>query len=140
MSKTPAEKQIIELPSNPQEVARIERFIEKLNKKLSLDDTRYNKLLVAVTEAVNNGIIHGNRKDPSKKVVVTCEVTATELTIRVQDEGPGIDPGTLPDPLAEENLLRENGRGVFLMRSLMDDVVFERFNGGSAVTMKLRLS
>jgi serine/threonine-protein kinase RsbW len=140
VGKAPVGKNIIELPSNPQEVTKVERFIEKLNKQLGLDDTRYNKLLVAVTEAVNNGIIHGNRKDPSKKVIMTCEVTPSRLIIRVQDEGPGIDPDTLPDPLAEENLLRENGRGVFLMRSLMDEVTFERFEGGSAVTMTLKLS
>ena len=64
----------------------------------------------------------------------------TELMLRVQDEGPGIDPSTLPDPLAEENLMRENGRGVFLMRSLMDRVEFEKFSDGSAVTMKLALT
>ena len=128
------------LASNPKQVGKVEGFLEKVNKRVKLDETQFNKLLVAVTEAVNNGIIHGNKRDPSKKVVVTCIIDHTMLTTRVQDEGPGVDPDTIPDPLAEENLLRENGRGVFLMRSLMDAVEFEKLSGGSAVIMKMGIS
>ncbi len=132
-------REIITLTGDLKQVVKVERFLKKLNKSLHLDENRYNKLLVAVTEAVNNGILHGNKRDISKKVTVICETIDTELVVRVEDEGPGLDPATLPDPLSEENLLRENGRGVFLMRSLMDDVAFERFPGGSAVVMTLKL-
>jgi serine/threonine-protein kinase RsbW len=127
------------LTGDLKQVVRVERFLKKMNKALNLDENRYNKLLVAVTEAVNNGILHGNKRDISKKVTVTCDCNSTALTVRVADEGPGLDPDSLPDPLSEENLLRENGRGVFLMRSLMDNVAFERFAGGSAVIMTLKL-
>ncbi len=139
MVDTLNKREIITLTGDLKQVVKVERFLKKLNKSLHLDENRYNKLLVAVTEAVNNGILHGNKRDISKKVTVICETIDTELVVRVEDEGPGLDPATLPDPLSEENLLRENGRGVFLMRSLMDDVAFERFPGGSAVVMTLKL-
>lgn len=133
-------KFVLVLSSNPKQVGKVESFLEKVNQRTKLNEAQFNKLLVAATEAVNNGIIHGNKRDPNKKVTLTCELNHTALIIRVQDEGPGVDPKTLPDPLAEENLMRENGRGVFLMRSLMDDIEFEKVPEGSAVIMKMALS
>lgn len=127
------------LPSNPKAVTRVEHFLHKICTSIGLDDDRFNKLLVAATEAVNNSIIHGNKRDPKKHVTISCTVLKTVLIIRVEDEGPGVDPETLPDPLSKKNLLRENGRGVFLMRSLMDTVVFKQSMGQSAVTMKMRI-
>jgi serine/threonine-protein kinase RsbW len=133
-------KFILVLSSNPKQVGKVEGFLEKVSKRAKLDEAQFNKLLVAATEAVNNGIIHGNKRDPNKKVTLTCDLDHAVLIIRVQDEGPGVDPQTLPDPLAEENLMRENGRGVFLMRSLMDNVEFEKVPEGSAVIMKMALA
>ena len=133
-------KFVLVITSNPKYVGKVEGFLVKVNKRTKLNDIQFNKLLVAATEAVNNGIIHGNKRDPKKKVTLTCEVHQSSLVIRVQDEGPGVDPSTLPDPLTEENLMRENGRGVFLMRSLMDVVEFEKIPAGSAVVMKMALA
>ena len=127
------------LVSTPSEIIKVEEFLEEINERLRMGDTRYNKLLVATTEAVNNGIIHGNKRDPRKKVTLTFEVNGAAVTVQVQDEGSGVDPDSLPNPLAEENLLRENGRGVFLMRTLMDSVEFEKLQEGSKVTMKMAL-
>lgn len=139
MSDHPPTRFILELSSKPNEIIKVEKFLEKMNKTVHLEEGRYNKLLVATTEAVNNGIIHGNKRDANKKVILTIEVNSQMLTVRVEDEGPGLDPSRLPDPLAQENLMRENGRGVFLMRSLMDEVGFERRSNGSEVVMKMKL-
>jgi serine/threonine-protein kinase RsbW len=130
---------ILVLPSNPKAVSRVERFLEKICNAIGFDDDRFNKILVAATEAVNNGIIHGNKRNSKKRVTITCTVRKTVFTICVEDEGTGVDPITLPDPLSKKNLLRENGRGVFLMRSLMDNVKFKRSPGHSAVIMKMRI-
>ena len=130
----------LELASNPKEIIKVEKFLEKMNEKLRLEEGKYNKLLVAVTEAVNNGMIHGNKRDPHKKVLLRCEVSDSTLFVHVHDQGTGVDPDSLPDPLAEENLLRENGRGIFLMRSLMDKVTFEQSDGGCSVTMTLAIN
>jgi serine/threonine-protein kinase RsbW len=128
------------MTSNPKQVGKVEGFLEKVGKRAKLNEVQFNKLLVAATEAVNNGIIHGNKRDPHKKVVLTCELEHLTLIISVQDEGPGVDPTTIPDPLAEENLMRENGRGVFLMKSLMDNVDFKKIPDGSLVIMKMALA
>jgi serine/threonine-protein kinase RsbW len=127
------------LKSNPKQIKKVESFLEKINKQLNLEETKYNKLLVATTEAVNNSITHGNKRDKNKKVIITCNCTVerSTLIVRVEDEGSGVDPDRLPDPLNKENLLRENGRGVFLMRSLMKTVEFENTSGGAAVIMTM---
>ena len=139
MSAKKNEPFVLVLESSPKQVIKVEGFLQKVNKQIHLDEVKYNKLLVATTEAVNNGIIHGNKRDSKKKVTLTCEVIDAALVVRVRDEGTGVDPTTIPDPLAEENLLRENGRGVFLMRSLMDSVEFDRNSTGSEVIMTMTI-
>ena len=134
------EKYVLVLNSNPKQVVKVEGFLLKVNEKLRLDEIKYNKLLVATTEAVNNSIIHGNKRDPKKKVVITCELNSRNIVVRVHDEGEGIDVSKLPNPLAKENLLRENGRGIFLMRSLMDTVEFDKTPDGAEVVMVMSLN
>ncbi len=130
---------ILILPSKPKEIGKVDHFLRRVNRGAHLNEDQYNRLLVATTEAVNNSIIHGNKRDPKKNVTVTCIVDGSSLIVRVHDEGPGFDALALPDPLAEENLLREHGRGVFLMRSLMGKVEFEPHATGSDVVMTMAL-
>jgi serine/threonine-protein kinase RsbW len=110
--------------SNPKEIGCIENFLQQVNKKLNMDDGTMYRLLVSCTEAVNNAIIHGNKSDPKKSV---------------KDEGRGFDPEGLQDPREEKNLLKESGRGVFLIRSLMDSITVKRLKSGSVVEMKVKL-
>jgi serine/threonine-protein kinase RsbW len=94
---------------------------------------------LALREALNNAIVHGNRLDPGKLVQVYCRCElGKELSLIVRDQGTGFDPNGIPDPLAPENLQAEHGRGILLMRSQMDDVSFER--GGTEVHMHKRAS
>ena len=137
MTAAKAIKKILSVKSDPKEVVQVELFLEKINKQLHLDDLRFNKLLVATTEAVNNSIVHGNKRNPQKIVTITLEFFNNTISVSVEDEGPGLDTSALPDPLTEENLLRENGRGVFLMRSLMDKVTFGKTSRGSIVIMSM---
>lgn len=96
---------------------------------------------LAVRESVANAVLHGNRCDMSKKVGLTAELTEAELTISIRDEGEGFDPDALPDPLVPDNLLNETGRGFFLVRTCMDDVVVRRTGShGLEVTMTKYLS
>ena len=95
---------------------------------------------IAVREAVANAIKHGNRQDPGKKVRVDAEVAGEDLVIRVEDEGMGFDPSAIQNPLAPENLLKPNGRGIFYMRSFMDEIHYgPRPGGGTVVTLRKRL-
>ena len=125
--------------SNQKEIIRIEKFLQQVSSDLHIDEGIMYRLLVSCTEAVNNAIVHGNNSDPDKKVIIRCTVEKKILTICVKDEGKGFDSERLQDPREEKNLMKENGRGVFLMRSLMDRVKFKRLKSGSFVEMKVKL-
>jgi serine/threonine-protein kinase RsbW len=88
---------------------------------------------LALEEAITNAIKHGNKLDASKKVVVRFGTDGTQLVIQVEDEGTGFDPTSVPDPTAEENLERESGRGLLLMRYYMDNLEYNP--RGNCVTM-----
>ncbi|MGB2868485.1 MAG: ATP-binding protein, partial [Bacteroidota bacterium] len=110
-----------------------------VNTRLHLDDGTMYRLLVAGTEAVNNAIIHGNKSNPDKCVAMVVIWTADALTLRVKDSGTGFDPTTLPNPLADENLLKDSGRGIFLIRQMMDEVKFVPMKTGWMIEMKVNL-
>jgi len=105
-----------------------------------LDEESRHWIDLAVREAVANAIKHGNRLEPNKRVEIDLELQHEELVVRVRDEGEGFDPGDLNDPLAPENRLRPNGRGIFYMKSFMDDIQYRfRPGEGTEVTLRKRL-
>jgi serine/threonine-protein kinase RsbW len=121
----------------------VQMVSDHIGRMAGLDDEALHWVNVAVRESVINAIKHGNCNDVRKRVHV--EFTALEgkaqpgIAIRVRDEGPGFDPSTLADPLAPENLLKSSGRGIFLMRSFMDEMTFQRAaEGGMEVRMVKR--
>lgn len=118
---------------------------DHLGRLSGLDDEALHWVGVAVRESVINAIKHGNSGDERKHVYV--EFTPIDgarpsgIQIRVRDEGPGFDPDALPDPLAPENMLKASGRGIFLIRSFMDELVLRRApEGGMEVVMVKRVS
>jgi serine/threonine-protein kinase RsbW len=139
IKKTVQREFTFDCKSDPKEVRNIEPFFNKINALLRLDDGAMYRLLLCCTEAVNNAILHGNHSDPSKLVRMKCTIQKTSLVVVVKDEGAGFESNKLPSPLTKENLLKENGRGVFLMRSLMDEVKYTRTKTGMTVRMKLKL-
>lgn len=127
------------LASNPKSISRVEGFIKKIEKKSPLDEIQMHKLMVSLTEAVNNAIIHGNKSNPDKKVRVECDCQHEFLVITIADEGKGFKPENVKNPLHEENLLRTSGRGIFLMRTLMDKVEYAMGKKGTTVRLVLEL-
>ena len=117
---------------------------DHIGRQVGLDDDAVHWVGVAVRESVINAIKHGNNHDESKHVHVTFTTVnhdAPGLAIRVRDEGCGFDPSTLPDPLAPENLLKASGRGIFLIRSFMDEMTLQRApEGGMEVVMLKRVA
>jgi serine/threonine-protein kinase RsbW len=110
-------------------------------ERLGLDDDNRHWIDVAVREAVANAIKHGNRQDPDKQVLIDLTVDGDCLIICVQDEGIGFDPAHLEDPLAPENLLKPNGRGIFYMKSFMDHIEYgPRPGGGTMVTLRKKVA
>jgi serine/threonine-protein kinase RsbW len=117
----------------------VEPFLQEISRVAKLDDGTFYRLLVAGTEAVNNGILHGNKGDKKKHVHVVCILSKDSLVFRVKDEGRGFRPEEVPDPLEEKNLLKTSGRGIFLMRSLMDKVSYKITKEGSEVELVIDL-
>jgi serine/threonine-protein kinase RsbW len=118
---------------------------DHVGRSIGLDDDQVHWVGVAIRESVINAIKHGNHYDARKHVFVEFDVSsppeAPELKIRVRDEGEGFDPQTLADPLAPENLLKSSGRGIFLIRSFMDDVRLDRApEGGMEIRMIKRVT
>lgn len=128
---------MLAFPSQPQSVARVETMVEQLANKLRIAPDTYGNILVSLTEAVNNAIIHGNGRDESKSVRVELLERRGKIAFRVSDEGKGFDYNNLPDPTCSENLCKCGGRGVFLMRELSDNITFR--NNGSTVEMQFRI-
>ena len=127
------------LASNPKSITRIETFLKKINHVVHLDEILFHKLMISLTEAVNNAIIHGNRMSPAKKVRVECEILPGWLVVIIEDHGRGFKPEAIGNPLKKENLLKESGRGIFLMRTLMDKVEFDSGRSGTQVRLWLDL-
>jgi serine/threonine-protein kinase RsbW len=128
------------LSSTMESVSTVEAAAEKLADDAGLDEDERFRLTMAVREAAVNAVLHGNEYDPDKQVSVTLENTGTKLVITVADQGKGLDPDSLPDPLAPENLLRGTGRGIFLIRSFMDEVHFRQLNTGTEFTFVKHLA
>jgi serine/threonine-protein kinase RsbW len=109
-------------------------------ERLGVDGEARYWVDIAVREAVANAIKHGNAQDPDKRVSVDAGVDGDVLVIRIEDEGAGFDPSALGDPRQPENLLKPSGRGIFYMRSFMDDIEYgARPGGGTVVTLRKRL-
>jgi serine/threonine-protein kinase RsbW len=104
--------------------------------ELALSEDVYGNILIAVTEGVNNAIIHGNKLDASLTVHVGVHNNEEWVCFSITDHGTGFDPEAIPDPTAPENLLKENGRGIFLMKNLADEVSFEE--NGTVVNVCFR--
>jgi len=128
-------RQTIALKSTMESVSEVESIAEKIAEEAGLDeDTRFH-VTMAVREATVNAVLHGNEYDPAKQITATFENTGKELVFIITDQGKGLDPETLPDPLAPENLLRGTGRGIFIIRSFMDEVHFRQLHPGTELTL-----
>ncbi len=127
------------LKSTMESVAELEAVAEKLATEAGLNEDECFHVAMAVHEGAVNAVLHGNEYDPSKQVSASFENTGAALVIILSDQGKGLDPDSLPDPLAPENLLRGAGRGIFLIRSFMDEVRFRRLSPGTEITMIKRL-
>jgi len=125
------------LNSDPAEVRRVESLIEQVASELQLEKNFRYDLMLIVTEATNNAILHGNKQNPSKKATLTITVEGDDLQIIVTDEGKGFDPNAIPNPLAQENLLKSGGRGVFLMKQMAKTLDYDFSKGGTRLSITL---
>lgn len=135
----------LQIPSLFDMLDIVQVLSDRMGHLAALDDDAMHWVGVAVRESVINAIKHGNREHPGKLVTIEFAFTPieapTELVVRVVDQGEGFDPEGVADPLAPENMLKSSGRGIFFMRSFMDDVRLQRApEGGMEVRMVKKLS
>jgi serine/threonine-protein kinase RsbW len=130
--------QHIELSSKLESLSEIENFIDDVCEHYQFGEDHYGNILIALTEAVNNAIRHGNQLDPNKKVNLNMKTTPKDVEFTITDEGPGFDYKSVPDPTLPENLEKLSGRGIFLMRSLADNVDFEK--NGTVIRLRFSVS
>ena len=129
---------VLELPTDVRSIEHAVEFLldrcEHCRKEVRLSRLNFR---VGLTEALSNAMLYGNADDPQKRVRVEVTLAGGQLKARVTDQGRGFDPGAVPDPTRPENLDKANGRGLFLMRQLLDEVSFN--DRGNEVTLVLRL-
>lgn len=127
----------MEFTSEISNLPQIEQLIDLVCDKHHISEDNYGNILIALTEAVNNAIIHGNKQDPTKTVLLQLQTKNDDVFFIVQDEGSGFEYNNVPDPTLPQNINKLNGRGVFLMKSLADEVCFEE--NGSKVKLRFSL-
>ena len=128
---------VVRIPSIKENVSVVESFIENMGEKIEIEEAVYGNVLVSVTEAVNNAIVHGNKEDKTKKVKLELKKNKKSVRFVVEDEGFGFDHKNIPDPTNPTNIDKIKGRGVFLIKSLSDKAKFK--DGGRTVDMLFKL-
>lgn len=134
----PAKGQKLKIDSSADNLRLVERLIEDVCEIYNVNEDNYGNILIAVTEAVNNAIYHGNKGNPDKSVQIGFENNDKKITFSVSDEGQGFDYDSLPDPTDPNNIDKINGRGVFLMKHLADKVEFNQ--NGKEVLLTFNLN
>lgn len=127
------------MESTLESVNKSEEMADQIAAQAGVDEDTRGGISMAVREAMINAILHGNAYDPAKHVNLTFEQNGQELIVTITDQGKGFVPDEVPDPLAPENLLKQSGRGIFLMRAFMDEVRFRKLNPGTEITLIKRL-
>ncbi len=128
-------RQSFRLSSTMESVSEVEEAADHMATEAGLDEDQRFHIGMAVREAAINAVLHGNEYDPTRQIDVSLENTGKDLVFVIADEGNGFNPDKVPDPLATENLLRGTGRGIFLIRSLMDEVHFRQLHPGTELTL-----
>lgn len=130
-------KLAIRISSDIHNIMVVEKFIEAFSERFKISDKLNARISLSVIEAVNNAILAGNKMQADKSVDLEAELVGNTLKVTVRDEGEGFDYTMIPDPTLPDNLGKATGRGLYLMKSLSDDLIFS--NGGASVTMVYQL-
>jgi serine/threonine-protein kinase RsbW len=125
----------LQLASSLESVEKAAQTAGELAEQCGFNEQIRFGIDLAIREAMVNAIRHGNQFDAAKQVTLSLETTPERLTIKIRDEGKGLDPATVPDPLAQENLCKGSGRGLLLMRTFMDRVEVAKLSPGTEITL-----
>jgi len=132
LSKPP---EILMIQSDQSELKKVEYFLDDIFTKNNLSKKYFNKLYLCVSEAVINAIKHGNRNDLNKKVIVKIDCSLHEIEVLIEDEGDGFDRNKLQNPTDKENIRKESGRGIFIIKKLTECINFNE--KGNSIQFKI---
>jgi serine/threonine-protein kinase RsbW len=138
MKTTHAQTVTVDVASRLEMLEMVQTVLAHLSTLMGFDEDAAHYMSVAVRESVVNAMKHGNKSDEAKRVAIDFTMHPDALEIQVKDEGGGFDPALVPNPVAEENLLKAYGRGIFFMRSFMDEVTYSFPNRGGTVVRMLK--
>lgn len=130
-------RNIVKIASKRENLREVEKLVDEFNEIEELNESLYGKVLLATIEAANNAIVHGNKLDPEKTVMVEIRKSKDIIEIYVEDQGEGFNYMRIPDPTAPENIENIHGRGVFLMKQLSDEVNF--YKNGTKVQILFKV-
>jgi serine/threonine-protein kinase RsbW len=130
-------KRSLKITSRIENLRKVEKLIDELSTEYNISADVYGNILIAALEAANNAILHGNKLDENKSVDIAIEIDEKKLRIKIDDEGNGFDYKNVPDPTAPENIENVNGRGIFLMEKLSDNILFTR--NGATVELEFNI-
>lgn len=130
----------LSIPSNPEKIVDVEEFLNNIFSEEKWNDDIQANVGIAVTEIVNNAILHGNESDESKEVNIKIMSTQSWIEIHVKDQGKCCEGIDVPDPTKPENLLKTNGRGLFLVEHFMDEISVIPSETGTTISMKLNIA
>jgi serine/threonine-protein kinase RsbW len=139
MDKPKISGDTIVVPSDTAYLAEVDEFIEGKLIAAGVSGSLTADLAISITEIVNNAIIHGNKNDPNKTVSVVLKFDSDDVEVNIRDEGKGFNPDAVPNPIDESNLLNQVGRGIFIVRSLMDSVDFQFGEKGTEVILRKKI-
>ncbi|MEN3039113.1 MAG: ATP-binding protein [Candidatus Kryptonium sp.] len=138
MRKFSFKSDIASFPSDISSLKKFEKFLERLKNKYKISDEDFYRIFLASSEAFINAIVHGNKLNSSKRVIVKFRSFKKSFEIEIQDEGEGFKANFVLDPTSEENLLKESGRGIYIMKSFSDAVKFYKTKRGFKVKIKIK--
>ena len=125
----------ITTPSSLEYLTNIDDFIEGILRGYGTDESIIADIAISVSELVNNSVSHGNQASENKTVSVSIDRKGDDVSITIQDQGTGFDPDAISNPLDEANLLKDTGRGIFIVKSLMDKIEVKTTDGGTSITI-----
>jgi serine/threonine-protein kinase RsbW len=126
----------LNIKSNISNLGIVENTIDTITNEIGINQECYGKILISVLEAVNNAIVHGNKSNENKQVGISFSIIKKNMFVDICDEGPGFNPGQVPDPTRPENIELTNGRGIFLMSRLADEIEFNKKGNSVKLTFK----
>jgi serine/threonine-protein kinase RsbW len=124
---------MLKISSNTENILEVENYLKELMGEMSICSSRFPDILISLTEAVNNAIIHGNKQNAAKWVIINCKARKSGIEFCISDEGHGFDPNAIPDPTSPERLECCGGRGVLIMNTLADQLKYK--DNGRTVEM-----